>query len=61
MGHQESPEAQPGSMQGPAPGEKQPQHWDMLGATLLESSFAGGYEEQHHIDHELTVSSGQSR
>lgn len=61
MGHQASPEAQPGSMQGLAPREEQPRHWDVLGAILLESSFAEEYEGQHHIDHELTVSSGQSR
>lgn len=61
MGHQASPEAQPGKMQGLAPGGEQPRHWDMLGDILLESRFAEGYEGQHHIDHELTVSSGQSR
>lgn len=63
MGRQESPEAQPGSMLGPAPGEEQPWHWDVLGAALLKSSSAEGYEVPvgHHIDHELSVSSGQSR
>jgi len=40
LGAEESDEIQPGQVQGPAPGEKQPVHQYRLGTDPLESSFS---------------------